>query len=90
MLFLDPTEVENCFVKNLYFEIPQNERVIKYDDYLVDNYISEDCLFAPAMWASCCNSTERTTNTCESFHSQFNASFYESHPDIYKFICVKV
>lgn len=27
----------------------------------------------------------RTTNACESFHSEFNSSFYEAHPDLYTF-----
>jgi nitrous oxidase accessory protein NosD len=38
------------------------------------------------IWAFCSSSTERTTNARESFHNNFNAIFYVSHPDIYRFI----
>lgn len=88
LLYLDAPEVENCFVEDLYSVIPQNEKVIKYADYLVDNYISDEAIFKPEIWASCTNSRERTTNACESFHSQFNKNFYSPHPDIYRFLDV--
>lgn len=88
LLFLNPNEVENSFVDDLYSVMPSNEKCVKYADYLVDNYICEVATFTPDMWASCTQSLERTTNGCESFHSKFNESFYMSHPDIFKFIDV--
>lgn len=88
LLFLDSNDVGTCFAEDLYSVIPQNENVIKYADYLVDNYISNDAVFPPSIWASCTSSTERTTNACESFHSKFNANFYVAHPDIFRFISV--
>lgn len=88
LLFLNPNEVEDCFVEDLYSDIPQNDKVIEYADYLVENYISDDSVFPPQIWASCSSDKERTTNACESFHSHFNSSFYVAHPDIFKFINV--
>lgn len=88
LMYLDPTDVENCFVEDLFAELPQSNHVVAYADYLVDNYIKEDATFPPNIWASCNSSTERTTNACESFHSNFNKNFYVSHPDIFRFIDV--
>jgi hypothetical protein len=31
------------------------------------------------------NSSELTTNACESFHSKFNSCFYTPHPEIASF-----
>lgn len=86
LIFLDAAEVEDCFVEDLYSQMPQNQSLIQYADYLVDNYVADDSVFTPNIWAFCSSTTERSTNACESFHSKFNASFYNAHPNIYKFI----
>ena len=57
-----------------------------YSDYLIDNYISEETLFPPSLWAKNSAELTRTTNTCESFHRHFINSFYKSHPNIFVFI----
>lgn len=82
LLFLSPDQVSDCFTEDLMTECPTDERLIKYCDYLVDNYISEDSVFTPSLWA--CNSTsmQLTTNSCESFHSHFNRNFYSDSPSI--------
>jgi len=53
LLYLDPKEVSDCFVEDLMLECPTDDRVTKYCDYLVNNYISEDSTFPPCLWA--CN-----------------------------------
>ena len=88
LLYLDPAEVEECFVEDLYSTIPQNAKVVEYADYLVDNYISQHSAFPPQLWAICSGTRERTTNACESFHSHFNSCFYVAHPDIFKFLSI--
>jgi len=40
--FLDPTEVEDCFVEDYKASAAQDERCIKYADYLVENYVTID------------------------------------------------
>jgi len=35
------------------------------------------------MWAEISSSSERTKNTCESFHLKYNSLFYTHHPDTY-------
>jgi len=56
-------------------EIPAG-KIQSFSDYLVDNFISEDSLFLPELWAKCCNDLTRTTNACESFHKHFNYFFF--------------
>lgn len=87
LVYLDPSEVSDCFVFDLMEEQPENNNALtKMADYLVDNYIPESSQFPPYLWASNCHSTENTTNACESFHSKFNDYFYSSHPSLYIFI----
>lgn len=88
LMYLNPNEVDDCFVEDLYSIIPQDQNVIHYADYLVDNYLSEDAFFNPQLWAYCSSSLEHTTNACEAFHRTFNSFFYVPHPDIYRFVSV--
>ena len=87
LAMLEPSDVSDCFVFSLMSVIPTNQKLIKFADYLTDNYIDEYSLFPPSIWASA-TETERTTNACESFHSKFNSYFYNAHPNIFLFIDV--
>ena len=86
LLFLNPETVSDFFVFELCAFQPQNEKLQKFADYLVDNYISEEAHFPPEMWASNSAALNLTTNACESFHSRLNNSFYQSHPSLFVFV----
>jgi len=60
-------------------------KVKKFCDYICDNYINETSKCNPKMWASSSISSERTTNSCESFHSKLNTQFNKAHPNIFLF-----
>lgn len=45
---LEPIQVSDCFSENLMAEYPTYERLIKYFDCLVDNYILENSVFNPS------------------------------------------
>lgn len=80
---LDPSEVSDAFVEDL---MPMaTSEILPFCDYLLENYIADDALFPPTMWASNSLHSDRTTNACESFHAQFGTNFDESHPNIFKF-----
>lgn len=84
--FLDASEVLSMFNTELYYLIPANVQSIHmFRNYLMDNYIGDNSRFPPKIWASNSNFIYRTTNSCESFHSRFNKSFYNSHPNIFQF-----
>nr|CAI5823795.1 unnamed protein product [Callosobruchus analis] len=88
LTYLDPSEVEDCFIFDLMSYKPGHKLIDKYADYLLENYIAPESHFPPntRIWAYENPSIKRTTNTCESFHSHFNSSFYSSHPSIFIFI----
>lgn len=89
LTYLKPEEVSECFVFDMMSvkpEVNPDDELSKYADYLLETYIEENAIFPPEIWAEESASITRTTNTCESFHSKFNDSFYSTHPSIYVFI----
>jgi hypothetical protein len=65
--------------------MPEDNQLRQFSYYILNIYI----LFAdfpPNIWASASSTLIRTTNSCESFHSHFNKSFYTPHPHIYNFM----
>lgn len=86
--FLDPKDVGDVFALDLAEIKPEDQRVTKFCDYLVENYIDSDSMFPPHIWAEHSASLQKTTNACESFHSKYNSSFYCAHPNINVFLNV--
>ena len=82
--FLDPEEIEECFVFDIFSEAPESEKAIKFADYFVNNYIDKSSTFPPITWAD--SECKRTTNGCESFHKEFSTMFYCSHPNNFDFL----
>ncbi|KAE9521272.1 hypothetical protein AGLY_018335 [Aphis glycines] len=69
---LSPEEVGDFFSFELSEIQPVDSKVVDFADYLVNNYISEESLFPPSIWAEKSSSLQRTTNACESFHKKLN------------------
>jgi hypothetical protein len=69
-------------------QLSQSHTIKEFSDYLVDNYISNEGLFLPHIWASDKISTQKTTKACESFHTKFNKLFSSPRPNIFVFIDV--
>ena len=88
--FIDPNEVEDCFVEEVMTNAPQDDRCTRFADYLVDNYISPNSRYPPVLWAEITSHNKRTNNAAESFHAHFNEQFYTSHPSIYVYLDVLV
>lgn len=87
LTFLSPEEVGECFVEDFMSDKPDgNEKLNQFVDYLVDNYIDDDSLFPPTVWAERTGNIFRTTNACESFHSKFKKTCSSPHPNINVFI----
>lgn len=84
--FLKPSDVGDSFAFDFAEIQPEDGRISKFADYLVDNYINEEAVFPPSLWAEFSDSLERSTNACESSHAKFNGSFYSAHPTIFTFI----
>jgi hypothetical protein len=57
LTFLPPEEVGESFVEDFISGKPNDERLDKFVDYLVDNYIEE---IPSQVWADCSVSIERS------------------------------
>lgn len=90
LTYLDPSDVGDYFALDFTEDMPENEGLRQFYDYLVANYIDEESIFLPSMWAEHSTNFARTTNFFESFHSRFNSSFYSCHPDLYIFVNVLI
>jgi hypothetical protein len=71
--FLNSNDVSDCFTDYIMAIQPKNEKVEIFVDYILETYISNESNFPPFLWAEYSASTMRTTNSCEAFHSKFNA-----------------
>jgi len=84
--FLDVQSVGDCFATELAEIQPSDDKLVRFLDCLVENYIDDNSCFPPKIWADQSSSFYYTVDACESFHCQFSAKLYESHPNIFKFI----
>ncbi|KAE9523762.1 hypothetical protein AGLY_015822 [Aphis glycines] len=67
-------------------EISPSENAFEFSDYVLKNYIEENCLFPPEIWAEAPSTIPKTTNGPESFHRHYNEQFYSAHPSLWKVI----
>ena len=88
--FIDPADVEDCFVEDFAAKAPQDERCTKFSDYLVEHYVTSESKYPPVIWADVPSNSKRTNNAAVSFHAHFNAQFYASHPTIFVFVLQKI
>ncbi|KAL4141950.1 hypothetical protein QTP88_004489 [Uroleucon formosanum] len=58
--FLNPEEVAECFTEYFIAHKPENAAITEFCDYLVDNYISNESIFPPKMWARQCSDRVHT------------------------------
>jgi hypothetical protein len=80
--------VGSCFVDDFMSTKLSDIKFQMFADYLTDNYIDNNSLFPPYIWAVASSSPSFTTNACESIHSKFNSEFYHPYPQIFSFIKV--
>jgi hypothetical protein len=85
-LFLKPSDVEEYFLGLCEILPCNNSGIVRFSDYIIDNYSGEEALFLRHIWAGASNVSYPTTNACESFHAKFNTTFYQNHPNLYQFI----
>lgn len=85
MPFLNENEVVECFTEDLMTIKPCNdEKIDKFTDYILNNYVDDDVAqFPPKIWSDFSASTNRTTNSCESFHAKLNRFFQSGHRNIF-------
>jgi hypothetical protein len=84
--YLEPSDVENSFAEDLITDMPADQRVEKFSDYVLSTYIDDTSLFPPSIWAEVPSDSRRTNNGPEAFHSHYNEQFYNSHPSMFVFM----
>ncbi|KAF0750583.1 Uncharacterized protein FWK35_00021770 [Aphis craccivora] len=84
--FLECHEVNKAFTELI--SICPSDVGYLFSDYILNNYIGDECLFPPEMWTEKPSMNPRTTNGSESFHRTYNGQFYHPHPHIYLVIKV--
>ncbi|KAF0763302.1 Reverse transcriptase domain-containing protein [Aphis craccivora] len=53
-----------------------DEKIDSFTDYILNNYVDNDVAqFPPNVWSDFSATTNRTTISCESFHSKLNVFF---------------
>jgi len=83
LLLLPPAEVSDCFALDFISNLPNDNRVKQFCDYLIENCIDADAIIPPSFWTDCTASSLKTIKTCELLHSYFNALFYSAYPNIF-------
>ena len=86
LAFLESGEVSDSFVEDFMSVQPQDEKCVRFADYLTKYYVADESLFPPIVWAESQSQTKRNNNGPESFHAHFNEQLYKSHPHIYLFV----
>nr|CAI5824151.1 unnamed protein product [Callosobruchus analis] len=84
--FLNSEEVGDCLVEDFISIKPQDSKGERMLNYFVDTYVDNDTTFTPRIWVARYSSLTRTTNACESFHSELNAESLSPRPNIYLFL----
>ncbi|KAE9524722.1 hypothetical protein AGLY_014772 [Aphis glycines] len=63
-------EVEDCFTDNFMADKPDNSAITEFCDYLIDNYITNNSIFPPKIWAKQSSDRIHTTNACEKYSTE--------------------
>jgi hypothetical protein len=80
---LPPTEVSDRFALDFTSNLPNDKRVEKFCDELLENFIDADSTFPPTVWSEYSASSLRTVISCELFQVHFNALFFNENPNIF-------
>ncbi|XP_060845246.1 uncharacterized protein LOC132924821, partial [Rhopalosiphum padi] len=62
---------------------PNNQQLHDFCNFFERNYVLPNSKFPPSLWAEFSNSLQRTTNSCESFHSKLNKILKNVQTDVY-------
>jgi len=62
LTFLEPKDVNNCFIEDLMSESPIDKILQKSSNHFVQLYVSEDCFYPSKLWALTSSERTHTTN----------------------------
>ena len=62
--YLESVDVADCFAFNILQDAPDNEKAMKFADYVLNTYVDERAKFHSRIWADPNLYSKRTTNGC--------------------------
>ena len=80
--FVPLQQIEDAYVE-LISQMPENSAAAEFSDYILSNYIENECKFPPRLWFDDYSTNPKTTNGAESFHKHFKQSSYSSKPSVH-------
>ena len=66
--------------------MPSDNKVQDFADYVLSTYIDNNAMYPPSVWAEIPSNSRRTNNGPEAFNSHYNEQFYSSHPPTFVFL----
>lgn len=88
-LFLSSEKVDNVFASDTTANMPVDNRVSTFLDYLFYVHIDENSTFPSKIWTEKLSGVQIMTNVRESFHAKLNKSFYTTSNTFIVFECYK-
>jgi hypothetical protein len=85
LAFLNPEDVGDSFAEDLIPDMPSDNKVQDFVDYVLSTYVDNNAMFPPSVWAEIPSNSRRTNNGPETFHSHYNEP--NSTPHIHLCLC---
>ena len=70
------------------FKPINDERISRFEEYLMYTWFSEESLFKHSFWSHWENCGPRTNNNLEGFHSKLNRLLKKAHPNFFHIVSV--
>ena len=86
LAFLNPEDVGDSFAVDLIPDMPSDNKVQDFADYVLSTYVDDNARYPPSVWAEIPSNSRRTNNGPEAFNSHYNEQFYSSHPSTFVFL----
>ena len=75
-----------AFAEDLIPDMPSDNKVQDFADYVLSTYVDDSAMFPPSVWAEIPSNSRRTNNGPEAFHSHYSEQLYSSHPSTFVFL----
>jgi hypothetical protein len=86
LAFLNPEDVGDSFAVDLIPDMPSDNKVQDFADYVLSTYVDDNAMYPPSVWAEIPSNSRRTNNGPEAFNSHYNEQFYSSYPSMFVFL----
>ena len=85
LAFLNPEDVGDSFAVDLIPDMPSDNKVQDFADYVLSTYVDDNAMYPPSVWAEIPSNSRGTNNGPEAFNSHYNEP--NSTPHIHLRLC---